>query len=313
MADLAVVLESRTYKVPKYLQFSFEDLVQYCLDRIVATLVEDSGFSLLALAHTEWVVIDSDEAIRHFLFPSKCPLVYVWFPEHPRLLRVQTYNLAAFGHHKNWDARVNWLADVIAASNPDVLGLQEVRQVSLQQCRGLQKPLSIVKSIFTQFPAPGRSMLTELMERLPQYLFTHWEGAMNYRNGMVEGLAIVSRFPLAPTSLVPLYHSQRDRNDRICLFSTVQVPYVPLQFFNTHLRYDSEISVTLTGMAEDGRAIHLVHEGDKAFSTRRSIYALASNTWNATRCSEIDADPGAPGDPCTVEGSEIRCRVVKRP
>jgi hypothetical protein len=29
------------------------------------------------------------------------------------------------------------------------------------------------------------------------------------------------------------------------------------------------------------------------------------NSWNATRCSPVDPDPGQPGDPCTVEGSGV--------
>ncbi|MCA9649903.1 MAG: ribulose phosphate epimerase [Myxococcales bacterium] len=33
--------------------------------------------------------------------------------------------------------------------------------------------------------------------------------------------------------------------------------------------------------------------------------ASGGNSWNATRCSPIDANPGQPGDTCTVEGSGV--------
>ena len=32
---------------------------------------------------------------------------------------------------------------------------------------------------------------------------------------------------------------------------------------------------------------------------------MRGSTWNATRCSPIDPMPGQPGDPCTVEGSDV--------
>jgi len=124
-------------------------------------------------------------------------------------LRCLTLNL--WGENGPWEARMEIAARAIAALAPDVIGLQEVREV----------PGRIPNQAATLAAALGA-----------QHVFapsTAWGGGH-------EGLAIVSRFPIGATDHRPLPHSASNEG-RIVLSARLDGDAGGLWVHTTHLSY----------------------------------------------------------------------------
>jgi len=127
----------------------------------------------------------------------------------PGTLRFLTLNL--WGENGPWQGRISLLLDSVAALAPDVIGLQEVREV------------------------PGRvpNHAGEIARRLGwHHVFapsTAWGGGH-------EGLAIVSRFPIGAHEALPLPHST-EAEGRIILSARIDADRGPFWVHTTHLSF----------------------------------------------------------------------------
>jgi len=170
-------------------------------------------------------------------------------------LRFVTFNL--WGENGPHARRLDLAADGLVALAPDVLALQEVRDV------------------------PGR--LPNQAETLAKCLGFHvaFAPATEWGGG-VEGLAIVSRFPVHASSSVRLPHAT-DTEGRIALSACLQTPRGPLWVHTTHLSYR-------------------LHEG-----RQREDQVMTVDTQIAARAAETDLPQILAGDFNTVaESDELR-------
>jgi endonuclease/exonuclease/phosphatase family metal-dependent hydrolase len=154
--------------------------------------------------------------------------------ENPYILRVMSYNLACMGHHPNWESRVEMIAREINQLRPDVLGLQEIRYHPTYNATLLGSLSNFLGASSKNFE---RHMLSDLLELIPEYRFSHWQPGMKYKDGFVEGLAIVSRYPIVETEFEKLGKNEKDGNKRICLKAQVAHPAHNFLFYTTHLTY----------------------------------------------------------------------------
>ena len=132
-------------------------------------------------------------------------------PKIPGTLRFLTLNL--WGENGPWQQRMEVLADGVAALAPDVIGLQEVRDV----------------------PDRVPNQAGELARR---HGWHHVFAPSSGWGGGQEGLAIVSRFPIGAHESQPLPHSI-ETEGRIILSARIDAP-APIGAFwvhTTHLSY----------------------------------------------------------------------------
>ena len=145
-----------------------------------------------------------------------------------------SYNLAAIGHHPNWENRVEMIAREINQIRPDILGLQEIRFHPTYNATLLGSISNLIGVSNQKFE---RHMLNDLLELIPEYRFSHWQPGMKYKDGIVEGVAIVSRYPIIETEFENLGKNAGDGNKRVCLKAQIAHPAQNLLFYNTHLTY----------------------------------------------------------------------------
>jgi endonuclease/exonuclease/phosphatase family metal-dependent hydrolase len=126
-------------------------------------------------------------------------------------LRFVTLNL--WGENGPWPARMDLLADSLAPLEPDVIGLQEVRE------------------------APGR-VPNQAGELARRHGWNHVFAPSTAWGGGHEGLAFVSRFPIGVHEAQPLPHST-ETEGRIILSARVDAPGDVGTFWvhTTHLSY----------------------------------------------------------------------------
>jgi endonuclease/exonuclease/phosphatase family metal-dependent hydrolase len=130
----------------------------------------------------------------------------------PGTLRFLTLNL--WGENGPWQERMEVVADGVAALAPDVIGLQEVRDV------------------------PGR-VPNQAEELARRYGWHHVFAPSTAWGGGHEGLAIVSRFPIGVHEAQPLPHSVATEG-RIVLSARIDPPAAagaPFWVHTTHLSY----------------------------------------------------------------------------
>ena len=127
----------------------------------------------------------------------------------PGTLRFLTLNL--WGENGPWQGRMELLLDGLAAVAPDVIGLQEVRDV------------------------PGR-VPNQAEEIARRYGWHHVFAPSTAWGGGHEGLAIVSRFPIGSHEAKPLPHSAENEG-RIVLSARIDDPAKPFWVHTTHLAY----------------------------------------------------------------------------
>jgi len=127
----------------------------------------------------------------------------------PGTLRFLTLNL--WGENGPWQARMQIVADGVAALAPDVIALQEVREV------------------------PGRvpNLAAEIAR---PHGWHHVFAPSTAWGGGHEGLAIVSRFPIGAHEAQPLPHST-DKEGRIVLSARVDADGGAFWVHTTHLSF----------------------------------------------------------------------------
>jgi endonuclease/exonuclease/phosphatase family metal-dependent hydrolase len=127
----------------------------------------------------------------------------------PRHLRVVTLNL--WGENGPWESRLGLVASELGGVLPDVVALQEVREV------------------------PGRIVnQAEILAR--QHNWNHVFAPATEWGGGKEGLAILSRFPIGAHDSRFLPHSQADEG-RIVLSARVDTDMGEIWVHTTHLSY----------------------------------------------------------------------------
>ncbi len=127
----------------------------------------------------------------------------------PQTLRFLTLNL--WGENGPWEARMAIAARAIAELAPDVIGLQEVREVT------------------DRVPNQAATLAAALGGHHVFAPSTAWGGGN-------EGLAIVSRFPIGASSYRPLPHSTANEG-RIVLSARLDGDGGGLWAHTTHLSY----------------------------------------------------------------------------
>ncbi|CAG9309941.1 unnamed protein product [Blepharisma stoltei] len=235
--SLKVLLESRTYSI-----FNFRSLTFQALKRSVCDLLEDpsSSFELKAPYLSGWVDIIDDSTYFTFIINAVSPLIYVFYPGAPSILRVQSYNLAIFGKHKKWDERMHMIAQQIKEVNPDIIGVQEAKRDPLYGLYGVERVLTkfIENVAGSNYSAQGRDMMKDILELIPEYPYSYLHDSMHYSDGSTEGIGIISRFPISNIKHIQLSKSDSDGNSRSCLRATISHPMKNLLVYNTHLTYD---------------------------------------------------------------------------
>ncbi|XP_077992074.1 uncharacterized protein LOC144446195 [Glandiceps talaboti] len=145
------------------------------------------------------------------------------------LVNIGSYNIWNFnsfteGSEKGYIRRIMQLGEILAQSDADIVGLQEVRFT-------LEKGGKL-----------GPSQVHHLSLALPSYQFVY-QPAMTYLENIFgrveEGLAVFSRFPIISHDFILLHRNASDPDDfhqRICLHAEVEIPvFGKLHVFVTHL------------------------------------------------------------------------------
>jgi endonuclease/exonuclease/phosphatase family metal-dependent hydrolase len=127
----------------------------------------------------------------------------------PGTLRFLTLNL--WGENGPWQGRISLLLDGLGALAPDVIGLQEVRDV------------------------PGR-VPNHAGEIARRFGWNHVFAPSTAWGGGDEGLAVVSRFPIGAHEAQPLPHST-ETEGRIILSARVDADSGPFWVHTTHLSF----------------------------------------------------------------------------
>lgn len=127
----------------------------------------------------------------------------------PGALRFLTLNL--WGENGPWQGRISLLLDSLAALAPDVIGLQEVREV------------------------PGR-VPNHAAEIARRHGWNHVFAPSTAWGGGNEGLAIVSRFPIGAHEAQPLPHST-ETEGRIVLSARIDADSGQFWAHTTHLSF----------------------------------------------------------------------------
>jgi endonuclease/exonuclease/phosphatase family metal-dependent hydrolase len=156
--------------------------------------------------------------------------------------RVRVMTLNIWNYNEPWDLRRGLIAACIAESAPDIIGLQEIR---LDATRA---PLDQARQIV--------GLLGDAYQALCR-------PAMVYERDPIcaEGLAVLSRWPIASSDAVELTRDPSDpadRHQRIVLHAEIATPAGPLHFLNTHwslseaarLRNAAETRAVVGGLAD---------------------------------------------------------------
>lgn len=130
--------------------------------------------------------------------------------------RVATWNL--WWRFGPWEARQAAIAGVLAAEQPDVIGLQEV-----------------------WVEENGINQASALAERLGLYAAV---GDLRFHNGLAFTNAVLSRWPIAESVSQPLPGLDGGPSHRNVLGATVDAPFGRFVFASTHLDYRFDASAT---------------------------------------------------------------------
>eukprot|EP00968_Pinguiococcus_pyrenoidosus_P002489 scaffold140_cov247-Pinguiococcus_pyrenoidosus.AAC.30 len=161
-----------------------------------------------------------------------------------RSFRVMSYNIwnvnppswhrSKYERRKEWYAkRMQHLARVVKDSDPDILGLQEVRlDETMLSLRG--EALIQGGYPFGGSGVPERSQVALLAELLPSYQF-YWQPAMTLATDSIgrqeEGLAIFSKFPIVSVR----YEPHQSRASTAMLWLQRDCSLQPLRFLADRL------------------------------------------------------------------------------
>ncbi|HEY65609.1 MAG TPA: hypothetical protein G4O02_13665 [Caldilineae bacterium] len=137
-------------------------------------------------------------------------------------MRVMSLNI--WNYNAPWPRRRELIIEAVRAADSDVVAFQEIRSDPDRD----------------ELDADGRRLnqAQQIAMRLPDYPHLIFRPAMHYRGGVWEGLAILSRLPIADQGWVPLTQDLTDpddRHQRIVLHARFDLPDVSFHLFNTHL------------------------------------------------------------------------------
>jgi len=140
-------------------------------------------------------------------------------------LKIMSYNI--WNYNEPWKDRRKLIVDTILEADPDVVGLQEIRDDR-------------------KFNPVGHDQARQIAERTG--FDYEYQPAMIYSRTprSVEGLCIMSRHSIDSTSYIELTRSpsdERDFHQRIVLNGTVALPVGSLEFFVTHFSLSPEMRV----------------------------------------------------------------------
>mmetsp|Transcript_3550 Transcript_3550/g.3321 ORF Transcript_3550/g.3321 Transcript_3550/m.3321 type:complete len:188 (-) Transcript_3550:77-640(-) len=125
------------------------------------------------------------------------------------------------------------IAQQIKQISPDILGLQEVRYDPFYGLSKSERAL-VEENEKIRFE---RHMMNDIMALLPEYPYSYWCDSMHYGDGSIEGISIVSRFPIIDIKATKLSSANDDGNKRSCVRGTVNHPKKRIFFYNTHVTY----------------------------------------------------------------------------
>jgi endonuclease/exonuclease/phosphatase family metal-dependent hydrolase len=140
-------------------------------------------------------------------------------------LKIMSYNI--WNYNEPWKDRRKLIVDTILEADPDVVGLQEIRDDR-------------------KFNPVGQDQARQIAERTG--FDYQYQPAMIYSRTprSAEGLCIMSRHPIDSTSYGELTKSpddERDFHQRIVLNGTISLPLGALEFFVTHFSLSSEMRI----------------------------------------------------------------------
>ena len=140
-------------------------------------------------------------------------------------LRLMSYNI--WNYNEPWAERRKLIVDTILEADPDVIGLQEIRDDR-------------------RFNPVGQDQARQIAERTG--FDYQYQPAMIYSRDprSVEGLCIMSRHSIDSTSYVELTKEsgdERDFHQRIVLNGTVSLPLGDFEFFVTHFSLSSAMRI----------------------------------------------------------------------
>ena len=141
-------------------------------------------------------------------------------------LKIMSYNI--WNYNEPWEERRKLIVDTILEVDPDIIGLQEIRDDR-------------------RFNAIGHDQARQIAERTGlQY---QYQPAMVYSRDprSVEGVCIMSRHPISSTAYIELTRKpddERDFHQRIVLNGTVSLPMGNMEFFVTHFSLSPEMRMS---------------------------------------------------------------------
>lgn len=86
-------------------------------------------------------------------------------------------------------------------------------------------------------------MFKELLEMIPEYPYSYWLDSMHHTDGAIDGIAIISRYPIVDIKSIKLSNSSVDKNGRSCLRATISHPLKKLKIYNTHMTNERKSQV----------------------------------------------------------------------
>lgn len=140
-------------------------------------------------------------------------------------LKIMSYNI--WNYNDPWPERRKMIVENILEVDPDIIGLQEIRDDR-------------------KYNSLGHHQAKQIAERTGlEYQF---QPAMVYSKSpkSVEGVCIMSRHPINSTAYVKLTRKAEDEKDfhqRIVLNGTIDLPIGNIDFFVTHFSLSSEMRV----------------------------------------------------------------------
>lgn len=220
----------------------------------------------------------------------------------PPAARVRVMTLNIWNYNQPWGARRDLIAACIDRAAPDVIGLQEIR---VEEERS---------------PDDQARQITALVREQYHHVY---RPAMTYGRDPLreEGLAILSRWPIAAWDAVELTRDpadDSDRHQRILLRADLQTPAGVLHFFNTHwslserarLRNATEVGAAVGRLAGAAPVVLVGDLNSRPDGGARTLFEPSDSGEVLLRDAWTDLHPGEPGFTITSDKPAHRIDYV---